>query len=388
MTAYTAHSSLRRLSAVAALVAAVITMTSGCLMLPPMPQQVPTAPTTPVTQPPAPPVVSTAPPAPTPITPSTPSPAPEPEEPEEPEDASASGTPTEPSGPIGQLWGGNSAASESGLSTDDPSAYVIPPTYGSADVAAGSPWNDASAGDTFRADQDPATANDLLLATTGRIYITYENGMTSTCTATVINSATDNIAVTAAHCLYHTIEHTMAAEVTFVPGDANDGSSAPFGAWEAERWWMPQVFIDTATATADTSNGDGWAWDYGYLRFSPASDGREIEQVTGGQGISFRGETNGVLVLGYPVDAPFDGQSLRYCSSNQVGFGTNYWPHFGITCEMTGGMSGGPWITDVDQATGAGYIVSVSSTIPPGVATGAPLGQFALELLHDIEEEA
>lgn len=366
----------RRAAGLAGGLALLVSLT-GCLILPPpIPTAPPVAP--PSVAPVAPPSVTPSSPPPTTSPVATPDPVVPPEE--------ASGEAVTPDAPIGALWGGNSSYSDSGLQPDSPSSLVIPPSTGTPVVAAGSPWGDDAAADTFRADEDPAAGTDLLLSTSGRIYMTFEDGSQSTCSATVINSATDNIAITAAHCLFNTYSLTLATEVLFVPGDAGNGTEAPFGVWSAELWWMPQTFIDTAITADNVSQGDGWAWDYGYLRFPPNASGQEIEQLTGGQGVSFRGETNSILMLGYPTAEPFDGTELRFCSEQSVGFGGMYWPHFVADCGMTPGNSGGAWITDVDPNTGAGYIVGVSSTILGQTWSSSPLGQNALALLQEIEE--
>lgn len=352
---------------------------TACLPLPPTapPQQTQPAPVEPAPPPTVEPV-----PTQTPIGTPTPPPSQDPEPSDEPDEPDSP-----PDGPLGEVFGGNSTSSGSGLEPDQPSTEVLQPTFGSAEIAAGSPWGDDQAGDTFLADQDPASGDNLMLSTTGRMYITYEDGSTSSCTGTVINAETDNIAITAAHCLYSTLNQSLASEIQFIPGDANAGSQAPFGVWDAELWWLPQHFIDTATATSDSSDGDGWATDYGYMRFPPSSDGHEIEEYTGGQGVSYTAETNGVITLGYPSIDPFDGNDLRFCSANQLGFGDMWWPHYTQSCDMTPGLSGGPWITDADPDTGAGYITAVSSTVTSGQASGTPLGENAYSILQETMEE-
>lgn len=289
----------------------------------------------------------------------------------------------EPASSIGLLWGGNSMSSGSGLSPDSPTTEIIQPTTGTPLIVQDALFGEGSAGDLFQYGEPRGGSANLLLTTTGRLWMRFPDNSWMTCTGTVINSATDNIAVTAAHCLNDPSTGQMAVEVQFVPGYQEGGQ--PYGLWNANRWWMPQHFIDTATQTDNTSNGDGWAVDFGFVRFDPASDGTQLEQYTGGQGISFTGETYGALSLGYPAGPPFDGETLRYCSTSHPGFGDGYWPHFTMSCAMTGGMSGGPWITDIDPNTGAGYIVAVNSTIPPGIATGTPLGSIASSLLHELE---
>jgi len=72
-----------------------------------------------------------------------------------------------------------------------------------------------------------------------------------------------------------------------------------------------------------------------------------------------------VHAFGYPAEPnpPYDGKRLIACE------GTSFWDlvfEFGnmaLRCDMQGGASGGPWIADLDPATGIGTIVSVYSQI-------------------------
>ena len=68
--------------------------------------------------------------------------------------------------------------------------------------------------------------------------------------------------------------------------------------------------------------------------------------MVGGQGVGFnlaRGLSYNAY--GYPAAPPFNGETLQSCSgtaSDDVWGGTQ---SQGIPCNMTGGSSGGPWLT-------------------------------------------
>lgn len=57
-------------------------------------------------------------------------------------------------------------------------------------------------------------------------------------------------------------------------------------------------------------------------------------------------------MLGYPVEAPFDGTALRRCAGPAAPVGSDT-GLVSVTCAMTGGASGGPWLTGFARGAGA-----------------------------------
>ncbi len=87
-------------------------------------------------------------------------------------------------------------------------------------------------------------------------------------------------------------------------------------------------------------------------------------------------------VFGYPADAPYNGQQLYYCSGT-VSPGPYQTADNGLTCAMTEGSSGGPWLAGFNPATGTGTITSVSSfkySTDAQVLYGTPFGSVAQSL--------
>ena len=280
---------------------------------------------------------------------------------------------------LGELRDGNPLASDSGESPDTPLDITIPPSTGTPQVGP-NPYGTVTDGTQFT-----PSDGDLIASTVGRLYIEFPGGRSMVCSGTVINSEYGNIVLTAAHCLYSAIDQEMSTRVQFIPQDANNGSSAPYGVWEADEWIVPQVFVDTAKESNNQSTGRGWAYDFGWIRLLPDGSGANVQDYTGGQGVSFTQEFDGALLVGYPSGAPFDGNSQRYCSSEQMGFGDMYWPHLTMQCSMTPGISGGGWLTAVDPSSGAGYVGAVYSTVLPESGSGSMLGSLAYDLLREIE---
>lgn len=280
---------------------------------------------------------------------------------------------------IGEVRDGNDLYSPSNVSADTPLDLVIEPSIGTP-TPGSLPHGDTSDAPVF---DDPD--GWFIAQTTGRIYSSFPGGEVMTCTGTVINWETGNIVLTAAHCLYSAVEQVMAESVWFVPQESGGGASAPLGSWEAERWAVPKIFIDTATEVDRRSQGAGWAWDYGWVRLHASSSGANVQDYTGGQGVSFTQEFRGAQFVGYPSNPPFDGSSQRVCSTSRLGFGELYWPHLTMQCDISPGVSGSAWLTAIDPDTGAGYAGAVFSTLTESgetMVSGAMLGQSAYELLE------
>lgn len=345
---------------VLALATVTVTMLSGCVFVPALLKPYPSI--DPVDPPPS----FSTPPSPT----STPTATPD-----------TSPTQTEaPDTSLGELRDGNPPESGSGETPDEPLDLLIPPSTG---TPAPGPNQYGTVDDG--AEFTPADGG-LIATTVGRLYIEFPGGRTMVCSGTVVNSEYGNMVITAAHCLYSAIDGEMSTRVQFVPQDANNGASAPFGMWEADEWIVPQIFSDTAKESDNQSTGRGWAYDFGWVRLQPNAAGENVQDYTGGQGISFTQEYDGGLLVGYPSGDPFDGKSQRYCSTMQFGFGDMYWPHLTMDCSMTPGISGGGWLTAVDPATGAGYVGAVYSTVLPESGSGAMLGQLSYDLMKEIEQ--
>ena len=84
-----------------------------------------------------------------------------------------------------------------------------------------------------------------------------------------------------------------------------------------------------------------------------------LNDRAGGRGLAFdTGRTMNVTAFGFPATAPFTGGRLWTCASAIVETDTSISPAtMGIDCDMTGGASGGGWVSgnDVVSVTSYGY---------------------------------
>jgi hypothetical protein len=117
---------------------------------------------------------------------------------------------------------------------------------------------------------------------------------------------------------------------------AYDNGAAPYGTWTAQTLY---------TTSAWAGSGD-FDYDVGFAVMNENASGQSLTGVVGSYPIAFnlaRGLT--YKAYGYPAASPFNGQTLWSCSGAvmQDTFGGSQ--DQGLPCNMTGGSSGGGWIT-------------------------------------------
>lgn len=158
------------------------------------------------------------------------------------------------------------------------------------------------------------------------------------CSGTVVNSPSGRVVITAGHCVF---ENFWSRKVVFVPG-YHDGIR-PFGEFAARRIDAPRRWVNNEWSRPTYA----LSYDVGAVVLKGATP---IQTAIGGaRGIAFNvGRSRDYTAYGYPAAPPFNGQSLYTCTSAFGGrdIGT-FSPSPGwISCDMTGGASGGGWIFD------------------------------------------
>lgn len=300
--------------------------------------------------------------------------------------------PVEPDAPItttdetvadtGVLYAGAPGETVDGYLPDASADVVLPPTRGAPRVAPGIAMPaDASGGELLEGIPHEAGSN-LLLTTVGRLLL-QTGDAEFVCSGTVINSTSGLIVVTAAHCIVDDESRDYYDRITFEPG--YERGVAPFGTWEAVDRWVPSQYLEANERYLDGADDDGWmGFDFGFIRFAPQG-GRTLEDVAGGQGVSFTAETNGVVIAGYPGNDPFDAEVLRYCAEDRLRYGDGGGANYGADCAMADGASGSGFVSNLDPATGAGHITAVYSTGGDSRAYGPPLGVTAYDGLRSLD---
>jgi V8-like Glu-specific endopeptidase len=190
----------------------------------------------------------------------------------------------------------------------------------------------------------------------GRLSFTTTGG-TSYCSATAISS---NNIVTAAHCVYDTVNNVWYSNWAFSPA-YSDGKT-PYGTFPTTvctimtayqnysgsysiSGWAPMdvavCSVGTNTALQTLNNAVGWAgrqWNYGSVRhyFN--------------MGYPFK-DTNGANLQGA-------GKFQRTCVAESF---SAYTDVLGMGCDLANGISGGPWMTSYKMGVYSGYVNGVNS---------------------------
>ncbi|TQK71377.1 hypothetical protein FBY23_3169 [Nocardioides sp. SLBN-35] len=194
------------------------------------------------------------------------------------------------------------------------------------------------------------------LRSTGKLFFS-DGGTNYVCSASSVNTPEKDLVVTAGHCvnsggtrvlLGGCRAGTYYSNFMFVPG--YDHNARPYGTWVGTA----------AIAQGDwVSRCDEVAHDQAMIRVAPQG-GLDLVDVVGGNGLAWNYPVreDGVRVVGWPAEAPYDGQSRQECTGS-----TTVLDQTGdaqISCPLTGGASGGPWFLRMASAD-TGFIFAVTS---------------------------
>jgi hypothetical protein len=213
------------------------------------------------------------------------------------------------------------------------------------------------------------TGGGQVTHTAGRVFFLF-NGAKASCSGDAVTSGNKSVVITAGHCVKY--QGTWHTDWVFVPGYNN--GNAPYGQWPAK----------TTMTTPQWEASEDLNYDVGAAVVKPLG-GRYLTDVVGGQGIAFnqaRGQA--MYSFGYPAQSPYDGTKLIYCAGSTFTDSLSSRDN-GLRCNMTAGSSGGPWLLDFDEATGAGVQNSVNSfgyTFLPGYMFGPYFGADAQNLYN------
>jgi V8-like Glu-specific endopeptidase len=157
------------------------------------------------------------------------------------------------------------------------------------------------------------------------------------CTASVVNSAAGDLALTAAHCVY-----PQTGTIVFVPDYTN--GQTPYGVWQVTK-----VYTDSAWDSAKNPNDD-----VAFIKLANAPDGVPIQSVTGAETLDTSAPAGQLVqVIGYPDGA----EQPVWCANVATSFSATQ-----LQFDCAGypdGTSGSPFLTDVNAATGQGTVIGV-----------------------------
>ncbi|GIH80696.1 trypsin-like serine peptidase [Planobispora longispora] len=191
----------------------------------------------------------------------------------------------------------------------------------------------------------PWTRGGAITKTAGRVFFTYQ-GRNASCSANAVTSENKSTVITAGHCVK--MGGSFHGNWVFVPG--YDNGNRPYGTWVAT----------TLYTTPQWNNSEDINYDVAAAVVAPLN-GQRLTDVVGGQGVAFnQARRQQMHAFGYPAAGPYDGSRLIYCSGRAFDdFLLSR--DLGLSCNMTGGSSGGPWFLNFNESTGLGTQNSVNS---------------------------
>ncbi|MBK8047728.1 MAG: trypsin-like serine protease [Anaerolineales bacterium] len=195
----------------------------------------------------------------------------------------------------------------------------------------------------------------------GRLSFSTPGG-TSYCSGTSISN---NILLTAAHCLYDTTNNRWYSNWVFSPAYRN--GSAPYGTFAATQCWVLTSWVNLSGSYSI----NGWArHDVGVCRMGNNSAGQTLNNAVGWMGRQWNwAYARHFHNLGYPFRNTSDalitdaGKYLHACVAESFQQTTDT---RGMGCDMSRGKSGGPLMTN--------YAPTVISGNADGVYSGFFIG--------------
>lgn len=261
---------------------------------------------------------------------------------------------------VGEYW------TQDRMDAAVPLELAVPPSVidtpsGPADSPGGSPGAvvvepvpaTASPGDPVRPE-----AVTRFPRTVGKVFFrSAADGRNYVCSASALNSGSKRLVATAGHCVHGGRGGTWHRDWMFVP-EYRSGVK-PDGYFTARTL---RTFVDWINFG---ESGRGLASDVALVTTNSGSSGGLIVDRVGGNGLVVGGSREFTTdIFGYPVNLD-RGERMWACTGTSGSRNADGYLFPSISgCRFGGGSSGGPWTYGYSNATGLGYLRSVTSFGP------------------------
>ena len=209
------------------------------------------------------------------------------------------------------------------------------------------------------------TGGGRILEASGKVYFEMGGGA-YVCSGSVATDSRSgySLVLTAAHCAYDEVNERFATNWLFIPNF--DGAptftcaQTVYGCWTAQA-----LVVHEGYATAGGFNTQATLHDFAFAVVGPGgkSGSAQLDATVGSFGITFNSFPSGtqMYAFGYPAAGKYKGKDLTYCAGPIFFDPYNDELTYGMECNMTGGSSGGPWLSSFNTGTGVGTLSSLNS---------------------------
>ena len=168
----------------------------------------------------------------------------------------------------------------------------------------------------------------------GKVFFTSNSGVNYVCSGTAILSANESVVWTAGHCVN---EGPGAFYKNFLFVPAYRDGTAPYGKFTSSN---------LLTTSGWQTSGE-WGVDVGAAVVGTNGSGLTLADAVAEAPLVFNAtRAQGYKLYGYPAAKKFSGQRMRVCDTTWLMDDTFATPDtMGASCDMTGGSSGGAWVT-------------------------------------------
>ncbi len=200
----------------------------------------------------------------------------------------------------------------------------------------------------------------------GKVYFEM-GGSGYVCSGAVASDARSgySLVLTAGHCAYDETAGAFATNWLFIPDfdqlPTFTCSQTQYGCWTAQA-----LVVHSGYATAGSFNTQATVHDFAFAVVGPGGhDGTtQLDTTVGAFNVAVPGFTapgQSAYAFGYPAAGRYKGKDLVYCNGSIFEDPYNDELTWGLPCNMTGGSSGGPWLSNFSTGTGSGSLSSLNS---------------------------
>ncbi len=205
----------------------------------------------------------------------------------------------------------------------------------------------------------------LIYKASGKVFFTM-GGSRYVCSGAVADDGRTgySLILTAAHCAYDEVADEFATNWMFIPqydsSPTSTCANTAFGCWTASA-----LVVHNGYASRETFDDEATWHDFAFAVVGAGgkSGTAQLDGTVGSFGITFNkfGTGTKMYAFGYPAAEKYKGNNLTYCAG-PVGYDPyNSNSTYRMDCNMTGGSSGGPWLSGFDETSGDGTLSSLNS---------------------------